>query len=116
MKTVIGAAAALALCTLSACTTVSEVTAMGKDTYMVGAEARGGMMSRTEVAQLAIKRANAFCVSEGKVMSPTHIDSTGVRGWTPQETEFVFQCLVETDPGYQRPKMKRDPNTVVEVQ
>jgi len=87
------AASAVIVCAVSACTTVSDVTPMGKDTFMVGAEARGGLMSRTEVAQLAIKRANAFCESQGKEMSPTHIDSTGVRGWTPQETQFVFQCV-----------------------
>jgi hypothetical protein len=116
MKTMIYAACVSLAASLVACTSVSEVTPMGKDTYMVGAEARGGMYSRTEVTQMAVKRANAFCQEQGKVMSPSHIDNTGVRGWTPQETQFLFECLDATDPGYGRPKMKRDPSAVVEVQ
>jgi uncharacterized protein (DUF1684 family) len=89
---------------------------MGKDTYMVGAEARGGMFSQTEVTQLAVKRANAFCQEQGKVMSPSHIENTGVRGWTPQDTQFVFECLDAADPGYGRPHMKADPTAVLQVQ
>lgn len=100
---------------IAGCTSVTDVTPMGKDTFMVGAEARGGIMSNTEVMQMAVKKANAYCASQSKVMEPTHVQSTGVRGWTPQEAEFVFQCLDPADPGYQRPKMQRDPNAVVEV-
>ena len=115
MKVNVVATCAL-IASLAACTSVSEVTPMGKDTYMVGAEARGGMFSRTEVTQLAVKRANAFCQEQGKVMSPGHIENTGVRGWTPQDTQFVFECLDATDPGYGRPQMRADPTAVLQVQ
>jgi hypothetical protein len=114
MRIVITAASAACL-SVAACTTITEVTPMGKDTYMVGANDNSGIKSHTEVAQLAIKRANEFCASQHKVMSPGRVKNSGVQWWTSEETEFVFQCLDESDPAYQRPNMQGDPKAVIEV-
>jgi hypothetical protein len=80
---------------LAACSTVSEVVPMGKDTYMVGSSARGGFTSDAEVKSLAIKRANEYCSGQGKVAQVTSSSSTGVQMWTPQNSEVQFACIAK---------------------
>lgn len=75
------------------CSTVSEVVPTGKDTYMVGANARGGFTGDAEVKALAIKRANDFCAAHGKRTQVTSSQSTGVQLWTPQNAEVNFACI-----------------------
>jgi hypothetical protein len=97
------------------CSTVSDVVPIGKDTYMVGSEARGGFTSNTEVAELALKRANAYCAGLGKKMLLTNINTSGVQGWTPQNSQIEFQCLLANDPAFTRIQLQKEPNTVIEV-
>jgi hypothetical protein len=97
------------------CVSVSEVTKVGKDTYMVGADVRGGMTSDTEVKMLSLNRANEYCEKMGKVMVADSSTSRGVRGWTPQTSEVTFFCVDENDPANQRLKNRRPPDTIVEI-
>ena len=75
------------------CSTVSEVVPTGKDTYMVGSQARGGLTGDAEVKALAIKRANEFCAAQGKRAQITGSISSGVQMWTPQNSEVQFACI-----------------------
>lgn len=93
------------LLAIAACSRVTDVTADGKDTYLVGSEVRGGFSSWTEVKALAIKRADDYCAGLGREMVPGPLETHGVRGWSPQEAEFRFQCLTADDPrikGYEQ--------------
>jgi len=106
---------AFAVASLTAgCATVSDVTPIGKDSYMVGVEVRGGQ-NWTEVKAHAIKRASEYCVGQGKNMVLTHSETHGARGWTPQDAEIQFMCLADNDPEYKRVRMQKDPDTVVEI-
>jgi len=78
---------------LAGCSTVSEVVPTGKDTYMVGSQARGGFTGDAEVKALAIKRANEFCAAQGKRAQVTNSSSSGTQGWTPQNSEVQFTCV-----------------------
>ncbi|QGZ62107.1 hypothetical protein [Paraburkholderia acidisoli] len=103
------AAALFCLTTLVAgCVSTSEVTQIGKDTYTVGTTARGGLNSRAEIMATTVKIAAQYCTSLNKKMQLSHSDASGVQGWTPVETDIVFQCLDETDPGYGRVTEHRD--------
>lgn len=109
------AIAAAGLAVLSGCTTVSEVIPLGKDTYMVGSQARGGMTSNTEVKGLALKRANEFCAAQGKVMSLDAASAAGIQGWTPQTSEVTFFCLDASDPANKRVRVRSRPDAVIEI-
>lgn len=90
--------------TLAGCSSVSDVTPVGKDTYMVGSQVRGGLTSWAEVKSLALQRAASYCGGLGKHMAIVDTETHGARGWTPQEAEITFRCLDEDDPEYQRPE------------
>jgi len=100
---------------LSGCTTISGVTPIGKDSYMIGATDRGGMRSHTEMRALGIRKANEFCQSKGKVMVISNVGSQGAQGWTPVESEVTFLCVDRNDPANQRPNLQKVPDTVVEI-
>lgn len=91
MKTALLICAAL----LAACSTVSEVVPTGKDTYMVGSQARGGFTGDAEVKALAVKRANEFCAAKGQRAQVTNSTSSGTQGWTPQNSEVQFACVAQ---------------------
>lgn len=75
----------------------------------------GGIHSKAQVSQLAIKRAADFCMSQGKNLSLNHKAESGVRGWTPLESEITFQCFSDSDPAYTRLKETKDADTVIQV-
>ncbi|MEJ0004391.1 MAG: hypothetical protein WDN30_14190 [Pararobbsia sp.] len=52
----------------------------------------------------------------GKNLSLNHKNDSGVRGWTPLESEIEFQCLSEDDPAYQRLQTRKDPDSVIQVE
>jgi hypothetical protein len=108
----LAALAVLALC--AGCATVSDVTPIGKDSYMVGVEVRGGQ-DWTTVKAHAIRRANEYCAGLGRNMVLTHSETSGARGWTPQDAEIQFMCLTNDDPEYRRVRMQKEPDTVIEV-
>jgi hypothetical protein len=85
---------ALAVCVaaIAGCSSVTDVSPMGNDTYMVGGKAMGGHMSHTEVKGIALQRADDYCVSKGKKMILQDAKSSGARGWTPLASEVVFKC------------------------
>lgn len=83
---------------------------------MVGASVRGGMSSNAEVSALSIKRANDFCAGKGKNMLLTTTQNSGVRGWTPQESQIQFQCLEDSDPAYHRVQMRKEADTTIRVE
>jgi hypothetical protein len=85
-----------AVVALSACSTTTEVTPIGRDTFMVGSSAYGGHLSHTEVKALSYRRAADFCGSKGKVMAESTSKSSGARGWTPLGSEVIFTCADET--------------------
>lgn len=82
---------------------------------MVGSQARGGFISTADLTAMSAQRANAYCAGVGKQMSPDSIQNSGVRGFTPQETMFVFRCLDENDAGNVRPALRPNPTAVIEM-
>ena len=86
------AALSMLALSLAGCQTVSDVTPIGRDTYMVGAHVRGGLTSTMEVKQLAIRRADTFCGGQGKRMALVNVESRGVQGFTPQNADVMFRC------------------------
>ncbi|MCH8620548.1 hypothetical protein [Undibacterium sp. TS12] len=78
---------------LVGCQSVSPVTPVGKDTYMVGANSRGGFTSDAEVTALSLKRATEWCEGLGKQMELVNSTNSGTQGWTPQQSQVTFRCV-----------------------
>jgi hypothetical protein len=83
---------------LAGCQSVSDVTPIGRDTYLVGTQVRGGMTSWAEVRQISLSRANQYCAEQGRKMQMVNMETRGTQGWTPQNADLTFQCLTESDP------------------
>jgi uncharacterized protein YceK len=77
---------------LAGCSSVGPVLPVGGDTYMVSSS--GHYKSWTDLKTLCVERANEFCASQKKQVSVLSFDTHGVRGWSPQEYEFTFKCLL----------------------
>lgn len=103
------------LLALAGCVSISEVTPMGRDTFMVSTDARGGFTSTGDLIARSAQKASAYCAGLGKEMMPDGIQNQGVRGFTPQENTFMFRCLAADDPGNQRPNLRPTPNSVIEL-
>jgi hypothetical protein len=91
----------------------SEVSQIGRDSYIVGTTARGGLSS-TDAMTASIKRGTNYCAALGKKFFLDHTQGSGVAGWTPVTSEITFQCLDESDPAYRRAYLRKDADTVIE--
>lgn len=79
--------------TVTGCSSVGTVMPVGGDTYMVSSS--GHYKSWTDLKTLCVTSANEFCASQKKQVSVVSYDTHGIRGWSPQEVEFTFKCLLQ---------------------
>jgi hypothetical protein len=70
---------------------------MGKDSYMVSGQARGGAQTGESIIE-ATKAANAYCAQSGLVMMPRNTNTEGSATWTAETSD---------DPEYRRPRAER---------
>ncbi len=82
--------------TMTGCSSVGTVIPVGGDTYMISSS--GHYQAWTDLKTLCIERANEFCASQKKQVSVVNSDTHGVRGWSPQEVEFTFKCILLPHP------------------
>jgi uncharacterized protein YceK len=79
---------------LTGCSSVGAVLPVGGDTYMVSSS--GHYQAWTDLKTLCVQSANEFCAKQKKQVSVVSFDTHGIRGWSPQEYEFTFKCLLQT--------------------
>ena len=99
---------------LAGCTTSSQVVPIGKDSYMVTAatSAFSGMNKSPHIK--AAQRANQYCDALAKHMIIRRMDTTGRVGFGNVSVNYLFSCVGENDPEYQRPDLRKEPTTVME--
>lgn len=113
MRTMVCFAASIAL---TGCVSTGEVTPMGRDTFMVGTDVTlgSGVTSTSSLMSRNLKTANAYCAAQNKVMVPDSVQTQGVRGFTPVESNLTFRCVTSGDPDNQRPVMRPgNTNTII---
>lgn len=93
---------------LAGCVSSSEIVPMGKDSYMVSGQARGGVMTGRSIIE-ATKSANAYCERKGLKMMPRNTNTEGSATWAAETSTLVFSCLREDDPEYKRPEVQKEP-------
>ena len=99
--------------TLAGCVSNTEIVPVGPDSFMISATTRGGAFMG-EAPIVAAKAAHQHCAPLGRSRVSRRTDST-VEGLNNIGTNtLVFSCVAETDPEYQRPNLKHDPNVLIE--
>lgn len=99
--------------TLSGCAS-TEIASYGKDSYLATSGDWWGMTSPNSLRMKTAREANLYCAKLGKKMIVRRTESQGVTGWTSTSSDLVFSCVSESDPEYQRPNLKSDPNVIIE--
>ena len=89
---------ALALSLLCACTSMSETTATGPDTYRVTYNAGAKFQTWVEVKNIAREQAEAHCASLGQRLSQPKISSNHATGLMPKEATIDFTCVAKPVP------------------
>ena len=102
---------------LVGCASNSGVVPIGKDTYMVSRQAATGFSGSGTLKAEALQEANQFCASQGKklqVVSTNEASPPYIFGNFPK-AEVQFMCLDASDPELNRPKLRKEPDTVIEM-
>ena len=81
---------------LAACLGTSEVVKTAPDTYLVIGHADSGLHSG-QGPLAAAKRANEFCVAQGREAEMIEMKTRGIPGLTEMDTDYTFKCATRKD-------------------
>lgn len=102
---------------LVGCASNTGVVNMGKDTYMIARQQATGFPGLGNLKAEIIGEGSRYCAGQGKefqIVSTQETQPPYVLGNYPR-SEIQFMCLRPEDPAYQRPVLKKAPDTVIEV-
>ena len=102
---------------LSACASNSGIVPIGQDTFMVSRQAATGFSGSGTLKAEAFQEANKFCSGQGKSLQVVHTSEAAppyIFGNFPK-AEVQFMCLDARDPELTRPKLKKEADTVIEI-
>ena len=99
------------------CAINSGVVPMGQDTFMVSRQAATGFSGSGKLKAKALQEANEFCENQGKCLQVIHISEAKPPYIFTNfpKAEVHFMCLDANDPELQRPKLKKEADTVIEI-
>jgi hypothetical protein len=108
----------LLFCTmLVGCASNSGVIPIGPDTFMVSRQAATGFSGSGTLKAEAFGEAHRYCGGQKKVMqvvSTNEATPPFIFGNFPK-AEVQFMCLDAGDPEIARPKLRKEPDAVVEI-
>lgn len=102
---------------LAGCASNSGVAPIGKDTYMVSRQAATGFSGSGDLKAQALREANEYCLNQKKVLQVIHTEEAKppfIFGNFPK-AEIQFMCLDSNDPELARPKLRKEPDNVIEI-
>ena len=102
---------------MAGCASNSGVVPIGKDTFMVSRQAATGFSGSGTLKAEAFQEATRFCEKRGKglqVVSTYEASPPYVLANFPK-AEIQFMCLDANDSELSRPKLKKTPDSVVEI-
>ena len=105
------------LYTLCACASHTGVVPMGKDTYMIAKQQATGFPGLGNMKAEIIAEGVQYCADLGKefqLISTQETQPPYVLGNYPR-AEIQFMCIDADDPEHQHPKLKKTPDTVIEL-
>lgn len=110
MNTLKGLLAIVMAASISGCAATSGAIPIGPDTYLLSHQGGGFWAMPSTLRVEALKEANSYCESKGKVFQVvgTNETPTGGFGQFPKG-EVQFMCLDAGDPDLARPKLQEQP-------
>ena len=87
---------------VTSCASMSEITPVGKDTYMMASSSNAAKSGGELKAKLA-QKASMFCADHGKLMMLVGFSAEDMAFGRIASAEITFRCLLENDPEYIRP-------------
>jgi hypothetical protein len=104
--------AALTVALLTGCS--SGPVSIGRDTYLVSNTGAWSWSSGAALRGDLYREANTFCRSQGKELMPDR--SASINGGFSQfaQAEVQFRCLAQGDPDLGRPRLRSEPNVIIE--
>lgn len=102
---------------VAACSSNSGVVPIGPDTFLVSRQAATGFSGSGTLKADAFREANTHCQSLGKVMQVVRTEESRppyIAANFPK-AEVQFMCLDANDPELRRPKLRKEPDTSIEV-
>ncbi|MCH8621145.1 SHOCT domain-containing protein [Undibacterium sp. TS12] len=102
---------------VAGCASNSSVLSIGKDTYMVSRQAATGFSGSGTLKAEAFQEATQYCEKIGKSFQVVNTHETSppyIFGNFPK-AEIQFMCLNANDAELNRPKLKKEANSVVEI-
>src|SRR5262249_46939356 len=102
---------------LAGCASNSGVVPIGQDTFMVSRQAATGFSGSGTLKAEAFQEANQYCSKLGKSLQVinTHETSPPYILANFPKAEIQFMCLDAKDPELNRPKLKKEADTVIEI-
>lgn len=100
------------------CAINSGIVPMGQDTFMVSRQAATGFTGSGDLKAEALREANIFCKKQGKYLQVIHTSEARppyILGNFPK-AEVQFMCLDSDDPEFNRPKLKKEADTVIKIE
>ena len=107
----------IALLFLVGCAANSGIVPIGQDTFMVSRQAATGFPGLGNLKADAFREANQYCVNQGRSLQVVHTSESNppyILGNYPK-VEIQFMCLNANDPELNRPKLRKDSDTVIEI-
>lgn len=102
---------------LAGCASHTGVVSMGQDTFMIARQAATGFPGLGNLKGEMISEGTAHCRSMGRefqIVKTSESQPPYVMGNYPR-AEIEFMCLAAGDRELHRPKLQRDPDTVIQV-
>lgn len=102
---------------IGGCASNSGVVPIGQDTFLMSKQAATGFSGLGTLKTDLLIDANTYCVSEGKkfqIVSTNENSGPYILGNFPR-AEIQFMCLESGDREIQRPKLRQNANTVIEI-
>ncbi|MFS0753479.1 hypothetical protein ABC383_02120 [Noviherbaspirillum sp. 1P10PC] len=102
---------------IAGCAANSGVIPIGQDTYMVSRQAATGFSGSGTLKAEAFQEANQYCVSQNKMLQVVNTNEAQppyVFGNYPK-AEVQFMCLTSADAELRRPKLSKEPDTVIQI-
>ena len=102
---------------LAGCASNSGVIPIGQDTFMVSRQAATGFSGSGTLKAEAFQEANQYCAKLGKSLQviSTHEASPPYILANFPKAEIQFMCLDAKDAELNRPKLKKEADTVIEL-
>src|SRR5262249_33159730 len=101
---------------LAGCPANSGVIPIGQDTFMVSRQAATGFSGSSTLKAEAFQEASQYCAHLGKLLQVinTHEASPPYIWGNFPKAEIQFMCLDAKDPELNRPKLKKEADTVIQ--